>query len=369
MIKEFPSQLWLPRTTICAKDSILSLHKQVEEFGHKGVIVHGSSFAASGRLESVLNTFSKETRPYTIQVEKCEPTNSGLREIIKKLRSYNAKWVAGIGGGSVIDIAKAAAGLFNAENDPSWYQDGNNVESHGLPFICVPTVPGTGAETTLNAVITNEDKQLKLSIRHASFLAQTVILDPSLLYGVPARVLQYAGVDCFVQAYESYISKNATEFTRMLSLRALMLVYYNLPLATINGNDESYSALLTASYYGGIALMHARLGVIHGIAHKLGVLYHQPHGLVCGVCMPASIELNREAMGNSYSELSSVTGGDFFKQTINFLEVNNILNPFKGQKIISRDGIIRDTLSSGSTAANPKKVTAQDIEFILENIF
>ncbi len=298
-----------------------------------------------------------------------EPTLAQIEQVIGKAKAVQAQWIAGVGGGSVLDLAKAAAGLFGAKKSPLFYQESGELKEKGIPFIAMPTTAGTGSEATINAVITNPDKKVKLSIRDKSFLARTVILDSDLLYGMPKDVLKNSGIDALVQGYESFISKNATAFTEAFAHRAMVLINDGILPAYYRPDDASLSALLIGSYYGGIALAHSRLGVIHGIAHPLGILYHVPHGLACAACFLPAIALNRDALGEKYAILSSAVGMDFSKRVEMLLKEMNISSPFKGKPLIEKDKIIQETLSSGSTAANPKPVTPADVEFLLNQIF
>ena len=127
--------------------------------------------------------------------------------------------------------------------------------------------------------------------------------------------------------------------------------------------------LLEGSYLAGLALSHARLGVVHGLAHPLGHRYHAPHGLVCGVCLPVAVEFNREAMGEKYDRLSEVLGEDLLDGTRGLLNRLRLESPFHGKPIRDRQGIIEETLVSGSTAANPRPVNAADVNDMLDELF
>ncbi|HPW65291.1 MAG TPA: iron-containing alcohol dehydrogenase, partial [Candidatus Omnitrophota bacterium] len=269
-------------------------------FGSRGVIVHGASVEKNGLKSSLVPLLKKagvetawfcrgKAHPHALQ----EASVQEIRDVIALGKNTNARWIAGIGGGSVLDLAKAAAGLYHAHKDPVYYQEGGKLTEKGIPFLAVPTTAGSGSEATLNSVIINPVKKMKLSIRHPAFLASLVILDPVLLKSLPREVIVHSGMDAFVQAYESYISKNASLFTETLALRAIEMIASRLPGAARTKNEDALHEMLFASFLTGIAFSHSRLGVIHGIAHPLGVLYDIPHGLVCSACLIPSIKLNR----------------------------------------------------------------------------
>jgi alcohol dehydrogenase class IV len=266
-------------------------------------------------------------------------------------------------------LAKAAAGLFFAAKPPAFYQEGGALEKTGLPFLAVPTTAGTGSEATPNAVIVNREKRSKLSIRHPSFLPQKIILDPGLLAGQPRAVFAHAGLDAIVQGYEAFTSKNAVPQTDRLAFRALSLLNEHFLPALENLSPPRAEAMLLASYLAGEALAAARLGVIHGLAHPLGVIYGLPHGLVCAACFPAALEFNRPALGAKYETLCQLAGADFESRVGELISKTGIGEPFRGKPLEEKEKIIRETLESGSTAANPRPVTRPDVERLLSKIF
>ena len=366
---DFPKQVLFPGKVIFRKGSFSSIAKECLEFGSKGIVVCGNSLDKSGKKREILDRFAESSRVECFIRAGGEPCLNEISRVIEKAKRINADWIAGIGGGSVLDLAKAAAGLFNAKENPNFYQEGGILQEKGIPFIAVPTTAGTGSEATNNAVIINKEKKAKLSIRDDSFLARKVILDAELLKGIPSSVLSYSGIDALVQAYESFISKNSTWFSDNFAKKAIKLIDKNILPAYNSGNEESLSLLLLGSFLAGAALSSARLGVIHGIAHPLGVLYDLPHGLVCSACFTASVKLNREVVPDKYRILSDIAGEDFLKRINFLLKSLKIASPFKGKALIEKEEIILKTLNSGSTAANPKQITRKDVEYILEEIF
>lgn len=366
----FPPSIHIPSKVICQKGGLFGLAAELKEYGAKGIIVHGPSFEKSGIKEKLFgNLSSAGLKPEFFCRGNGEASLSEIDTVIKQGRKSKALWITGIGGGSVLDLAKAAAGLFNAVEKPVYYQEGGSLTEKGIPFVAVPTTAGSGSEATSNAVIINPDKKLKLSIRHKSFLAEKVILDIELLKNAPRTVKIHSGMDALLQAYESFISRNATEFTDGLALRAVEMISSHIVPAVEKNDDESLHAMLVGSFFAGIAFSHSRLGVVHGIAHPLGVLYDVPHGLVCAACFIPSLKLNRKAMGDKYPRLTRAVKMDFTKKIEHLLRAFGIKSPFKGNPVAEEEKIIAETLNSGSTAANPKPITYEDVKFILKEIF
>lgn len=366
----FPQEIFFPPKVIFKKNIFSEIAKEAAEFGNRGVTIYGSSLNKSGRLDTVKEIFQKEKLHSDFFCRgQGEPTLDEISAVIQKGHACGAKWIVGIGGGSVLDLAKAAAGLFHAREKPVYYQEGGALMEKGIPFIAVPTTAGSGSEASLNAVIINPEKKVKLSIRDKNFLAQKVLLDPNLLQGLPFAVMCHSGMDAWVQAYESFISKNATWFSESFALKAVQLLSRHLIPALTSGRDEDLSAVLLGSFFSGLAFSHSRLGVIHGIAHPLGVLYNLPHGLICSVCFTPSIKLNLPVINQKYAILSHAVGADFLQKVTETCKELKIQSPFKGKTILEKEKIIQETLKSGSTAANPKTIIREDVEFLLSELF
>jgi len=365
---EFPQEVLLPQKVIYNINSCLQVAEESIECGRNGLIVHGKSLEKNGKINDILAKFPASAKIECFCRGSGEPTISEIKKVIQRAKSIKAQWIVGIGGGSVLDLAKAAAGLYNAKENPEYYQQGGALKEIGIPFIAVPTTAGSGAEATPNSVIIDEAKKVKLSIRDKSFLAKKVILDAGLLKCLPPSVMSYSGMDALVQGYEAFVSKNSTWFSDSFALKAIDLINSNIVPAYKNPDDNNLSSLLLGSFFAGIALASARLGVIHGIAHPLGVLYNEPHGLICSVCLIPSIEINKKAMGEKYKTISGVMGMDFTERVKELLRTFEIQSPFKGQSMLEKEDIIIETLKSGSTAANPKKIEREDVEYILRQL-
>ncbi len=367
--RTFPAQLVLPPRTISGPGTAVRVVDECLVFGKRGVVVCGGSLQKHGALTEALDRHASSEGIVTFQHAGGEPTVAQLEALIDASRAHGAEWIAGVGGGSVMDLAKACAGLLNAPLPAIDYHKGEPIPVSRVPFIAVPTTAGTGSEATIVAVFTNSDTGTKKSIRHASFMPRLVILDADLLMTCPPRVIAHCGMDAFVQAVESYVSRGATWITEQLALKATRMIHETLLPMFDGGKPEEAQRLLEGSYIAGLALSNARLGLVHGLAHPLGARYHLAHGHVCAVCLPPVVSFNKNAMGDKYAALSNAVGGDFQKECETLLERLDIAPPFAGEEVIDRQGIIDETLASGSTAANPRDVSEADLIQIIEALF
>jgi len=342
----------------------------VARWGRRALLVTGRQALRQAditdRLLSLLSAAGVDVVPF----EEVEPdpdvaTCDKARRICRK---QAIEVVIGAGGGSAMDAAKVSAGLANELPDTREYHSDRTPSAPGLPFVAVPTTSGTGAEATPNGVISDRERGLKKSIRHPSFLARAAVVDPELTVPLPPKVTAHCGLDAFVQAVESYTSRQAWPLTEGISLRATQLIAQHIRQAYEDGrNREARTAMSAGSLMAGIALANARLGIVHGLAHSLGIRLGLPHGLICGVLLPHAIELNRDAAWEKYEALSALIGVDVAELTRSLLQEFDMPSDFSAAGLREADfpGIVSEAMASGSTKANPKEVTEEDVVEIL----
>ena len=364
-----PNTLVFPQKTITGRGMRSSLFKECQRFGLHGLVLYGAAMEQNGELTTLLSQPPSGMDIQSIRHHGDEPTLQQVAALVKTARNHHADWIAGIGGGSIIDLAKAAAALAYAPHPPTYYHDGGTLPDKGLKFIAMPTTAGTGAEATLNSVLTNEINGAKKSIRAEGMMARIVILDPALLASCPQPVIAASGMDALTQAIEAYTSRNATWLSDTLALQAAKLIATHLEPVYQAPSSPNAEPLLVGSYLAGVALSLARLGIVHGMAHPLGSLYHLPHGVVCAACLPHAIELNRETYQTKYDTLSSAVDGDLLKTILTLMRRINIQSPFPGKPLREADMIVKETLASGSTKANSKLITHADVEWMLTRLF
>jgi len=279
--------------------------------------------------------------------------------------------VLGVGGGSALDVAKAVGALAGEEATTAEFQAGLTMPEMGLPIVAIPTTSGTGSEATKNSVLSNHQQQIKKSIRGDRLLPRAVILDPELTVSVPPYVTACTGMDALTQAIESFTSMNGTPITDSMAIHSFRLLARSLVRSVECGDDvEARADTAYGSLLAGLALATARLGVVHGLAHPLGVRYGIPHGLVCGVLLPGAIKLNREAAAEKYALLSEIVGCELLEYVEKLLVDVGLPTSLAEHRIPEGDfaGIIAESMPSGSLKANAKKVTEADLEVILKDV-
>ncbi len=229
-----------------------------------------------------------------------EPTVALADAAAAQARRLRPGLVISFGGGSVMDTGKAVAALAVNPGSVRDYLEGlgtrTQLEAAPLPHIAVPTTAGTGAEATRNAVIAAPDAGVKRSMRFDGMLPAVALLDPALTCSVPRAATAAGGLDTLTQLIEVCISAKRKPAVTVLALQALRLVRAALPACCDEPqNLNARSALMLASFISGVGLANSGLAMAHGIAAALGALHAMPHGLACGILVPATLRYNRAA--------------------------------------------------------------------------
>jgi alcohol dehydrogenase len=233
-----------------------------------------------------------------------EPSPQRVDEIVAEHRQECIDVVVGIGGGSVLDAAKAVAGLLRTDTSVMDHLEGVGkglpYPGPAVPFIAVPTTAGTGSEATKNAVLSVQGPQgFKKSFRDERLVASIALVDPDLLAACPRNQLAANGMDALTQLLEAYVSLNASPFTDALAWSGLQAFREGFWFAFEGDSPhaaDGYSQLAYASLMSGVALAQAGLGAVHGLASPLGAFFPIPHGEVCGTLVAEATATNLAAL-------------------------------------------------------------------------
>ncbi len=253
-----------------------------------------------------------------------EPTVARAREGAELLRASASNVVIAIGGGSVIDAAKAIAALAPNSGDIFEYLEiighGKPLPNAPAPVIAVPTTAGTGSEVTRNAVLGSPEHGVKVSLRSPLMLPRIALVDPDLTLGLPRDITASTGLDALTQLVEPFVCARANPMTDGFCRDGLAMAARFLPRACAQGRDaEARVGMSYASLLGGLALANAGLGVVHGFAAPVGGMFPAPHGAVCAALLPhgmaANIRALRERAPEStalvrYGEIASIFTGN-----------------------------------------------------------
>lgn len=274
-------------------------------YGRTALLVTGKqSFCATPRWQSFTQSLESKGINWLHFTVSGEPSPTLVDQAVSRFRGESIAVVIAIGGGSVLDAAKAIAGLLPHGNSVMDHLEGvgKNVPYHGpsTPFIAVPTTAGTGSEATKNSVLSVQGPDgFKKSFRDECLIPEYAVVDPDLLASCPRELVAADGMDAFTQLLESYVSLKANPFIDALAWSGMCAVKEGFfaawagdePAAAQGRGAMAYAALLS-----GITLAQVGLGSVHGLASPLGAYFPIPHGVVCGTLVSAATEVNINAM-------------------------------------------------------------------------
>ncbi len=246
-----------------------------------------------------------------------EPTVELVDEVTAIAAKKGCDAVISLGGGSNIDVGKAAAALLTNGGSALDYLEvvgkGKKVTVDPVPFIAIPTTAGTGSEVTKNSVIGSKTACFKRSMRSDKMVATVSIVDPELTAGCPKKVTANAGIDALTHLIESFITWRATPISDALAIKGIALAGKYLQRAYDDGTDmEAREGMAAAALIGGMAFANSGLGAAHGVGMAVGIKYHLPHGEACGIALPHVVELNAEVAGEKLDLVGEALTGKRF---------------------------------------------------------
>ena len=247
-----------------------------------------------------------------------EPQVADVDLATQFLRSHKVQpgdFVIALGGGSSIDLAKAAAAMATNSGSVADYLEGvgagRTLDCAPLPILAIPTTAGTGSEATKNAVISSESPPFKKSLRSEQLVPRVVLVDPELTVSLPRELTIQTGMDAITQLIESYISRRARPIPQALALQGLALALPAIRQAASEPSSRpAREAMAHAALLSGMALANSGLGMAHGVAAALGIHLDVPHGLACAVMLPVALRVNASAARPAIAELGRATLGE-----------------------------------------------------------
>jgi alcohol dehydrogenase class IV len=264
------------------------------EFGTRALVITGSN---PQRFQALLDSLREQQISWKTFSVRGEPTVADAAGGAELARSAECEVIIAIGGGSVIDAAKAVAALATNRRDVLDYLEvigkAQPLTENPLPVIAVPTTAGTGAEVTRNAVLQSPEHRVKVSLRSPRMLPRVALVDPDLTLDLPPAITANTGMDALTQLIEPFVSRRANPITDALCRDGIPRVARSLGRAFRDGGDSAArNDMALASLFGGLALANAALGAVHGFAGPIGGMFPAPHGAVCAALLGDVMEAN-----------------------------------------------------------------------------
>jgi alcohol dehydrogenase class IV len=372
---------------IHGRGSSAQIGDEVMRFGASRVfIIAGKSSIRNDCHKPLVESLARYNIPAEIFSEvTSEPTPLLVEECTARLKQFGADVVIGLGGGSVLDTAKAASLLAVNEGPLEKYFGIDLVTGPCLPTFLIPTTAGTGSEMTSISVVADVASNSKKGIVSDHLFAKRVVLDPELTVSMPPRVTAATGLDAFVHAMESYVNKSATPFTNCANLQAMTMIAGSIRKAYADGGDiEAREQMLYGSALAGIGFSNTQNGVIHAIAMAVPASYHLPHGLLVGAVAPMGIVFNCLAAPEKYARIAEILDCDSGLKTVSDRAESAVAG---FEKMLADLGVTPGLATHGIRRAdirgiaeraagtqrlmrgNPRQGTADDLEKLLERYF
>ena len=257
----------------------------------------------TGKVTAVLDEAGIEYEVYSDV--KPNPTVTNVKNGIAKCRECGADVIVAVGGGSAMDTAKGISIVMtNPDREDIVSLNGlSNTANKGLPMIALPTTHGTAAEVTINYVITDEERQIKMVCVDPHDIPVLAIVDSELMESLPKGTAAATGLDALTHAVEGYITKGHNTMSDMFHLRAIELIFENLSAAVNEKNPEAIEKMALAQYIAGMGFSNVGLGIVHSMAHQLGAVYDTPHGIANAILLPTVMRFNGEVCSDRFREI------------------------------------------------------------------
>ncbi|MEW6262578.1 MAG: iron-containing alcohol dehydrogenase [Thermodesulfobacteriota bacterium] len=350
------------------------------------LVVTDPGIASAGLLDHTLAPLKKKgLDPAVYDGVEPDPKLRNVREAAEIIKKGGHDLVIAVGGGSAMDAAKAAA--IQAANDIDIREFQGPRPSYPrppLPLFTVPTTAGTGSEVSSAAVVVDEEKKYKMYFKSPQIFSRIAFLDPVMIAGMPSWLAAAAGADTLSHAVESYLNPNRTAFTEANSLGALELVFKNLrPFVGNTRNSEAARSMMLASAMAGISMTTAGLGLVHALAHPIGVWGGVHHGTACGMLLPHVMAFNWLAEPARFERLAQAMdwrlSADYPPREIGMALVQAVRELLEdiglpaslskaGKKLPDLGPVVDEALGSALNKINPRPANRSELENLIHLI-
>ena len=257
----------------------------------------------TAKVEKVLTDAGIE---YSLYDEiKPNPTIKNVTDGVAACKESGADVIVAVGGGSSMDTAKGISIVMTNPDraDIKSLNGVSNTVNKGMPMIALPTTAGTASEVTINYVITDEDAQVKMVCVDPHDIPLLAIVDSELMESLPKMTAAATGLDALTHAVEGYITKAHNTMSDMFHMRAIELIFENLPAAVNEKDPKAIENMALAQYIAGMGFSNVGLGIVHSMAHQLGAVYDTPHGIANAILLPTVMRFNGEVSWERFREI------------------------------------------------------------------
>ena len=296
----------LNETSYFGKGSREVLPEEIQKRGFKKILlVSDKSLVEAGVTKKVMDVLERANMEYTLYDSiKPNPTITNVMDGVEKCKACEADVIVAVGGGSSIDVAKGISILMTNPDRTLQSLNGlSNTVNKGMPLIALPTTHGTASEVTINYVITDEERAIKMVCVDPNDIPALAIIDSDLMATLPKSIAAATGMDALTHAVEGYITKAHNTMADMFHMEAIKLIFKYLPAAVNEKNDEAIEMMGLAQYIAGMGFSNVGLGIVHSMAHQLGAVYDTPHGIANAILLPTVMRFNGEVCADRFREI------------------------------------------------------------------
>ena len=276
----------------------------------KALIVTDSDLVKFGVVKKITDLLDKNNMAYAIYDKvKANPSVNVVKEGVEAFKKAGADYMIAIGGGSPQDTAKGIGIIINNPefSDVVSLEGVAPTKHKSVPVIAIATTAGTAAETTINYVITDEEKRRKFVCVDPHDIPVVAIVDPEMMSSMPKGLTAATGMDALTHAIEGYTTLASWELADTLNLKAIEIISRSLRKAVEN-DPKGREDMALGQYMTGMAFSNVGLGVVHGMAHPLSAFYNTPHGVANAVLLPYVMEFNAPYTGEKFREIARAMG-------------------------------------------------------------
>ena len=297
----------LNETSYFGKGAREELPDEIRKRGFKKVlVVTDKTLLECGVSAKVTEVLDRAGISYEVYSEiKPNPTIKNVLDGVEACRAARADVIVAVGGGSSIDTAKGISIVItNPDRADVVSLNGlSNTANKGLPIIALPTTSGTAAEVTINYVITDEEREIKMVCVDPNDIPVLAIVDSDLMASMPKSIAAATGMDALTHAVEGYITKAHNVMADMFHMEAIKLIFKYLPAAVNEKDEEAIEMMGLAQYIAGMGFSNVGLGIVHSMAHQLGAVYDTPHGIANAILLPTVMRFNGAVCADRFREI------------------------------------------------------------------
>ncbi|APB76516.1 MULTISPECIES: iron-containing alcohol dehydrogenase [Paenibacillus] len=277
---------------------------------NKALVVTDKFLMKSGIAGKVTSLLDDIGLNYAVYDEvKPNPTCKNVHDGVQFLQENGCDFLISIGGGSPQDTAKGIGIIATNGGHITEYEGVHKSKHKSLPIVAINTTAGTSAEITINYVITDEERKVKMVMVDKNSVATISVNDPELMVDKPAALTAATGLDALTHAIEALVTPGSNPVTDATALAAVEIIFNHLARTVSNGHDiEAREQMVYAIFLGGLAFNNAGLGYVHAMAHQLGGVYDLPHGVCNAMLLPIVEEENAKHVPEKFRAIAKVIG-------------------------------------------------------------